>query len=208
MISSDPRLPDSPLGGGLPKKASGAPSGAAIPGWGATKLAAPGKGQAVRPVSQNNGAVRYATFGTFQQPKYITDDATQSVVNNQLAQGDAAGDARWLAKQFSQPGRSLGKGSDYMARVQGAATQAQARNNAATTQMNDAAQNSKMRTDFEYAREMEGQQLGSLQHALSQANWANRFNMQTNAARRLSAQQQAQLNVLGPLLDMFSSTWS
>jgi len=170
-------------------------TGATVPGYGAPPTGTPAPQQ----------GVNYSTFGTFQQPQYISDNATQSVVNNQLAQGDAAGDVRWLMKQLSQPGRSAGKGADYLARVQGAATQSQARNDAATTEMNDSAQNSKMRTDYEYARELEGQKLGQLQFGLGQANWANQFNMFTNAARQLSAQQQAKLNVLGPLMEFFNS---
>ena len=149
------------------------------------------------------GGMNYSTYGTFQQPQYISDQNTQSVMNNQLAQGDAASDLRGILKGFVQPGRSIGHGEKYRAGVESANTQQNSRFDAGQTAMNDAAQNSKMKTDFEYARDMEGQGLGALQNMLTQGNWANQFSMQQNAARQLSQRQQAALQVLGPLYAMY-----
>lgn len=163
-------------------------------GWG-------GAPQNAAPPAQ--GGVNYSTFGTFEQPQYISDQTTQGVMNNQLAQGDAAADMRGILKSFEQPGRSLGRGEKYRAGVQSANTQQNARFDAAQTAMNNAAQNAKMRTDFEYARDREGQGLGALQNMLAQGNWANQFSMSQNAARQLSQRQQAALQVLGPLFSMF-----
>lgn len=150
------------------------------------------------------GGMNYSAYGTFQQPQYISDSSTQSVMNNQLAQGDAAADLRGLLKNYVQGGRSLGRGERYRAALESANTQQNARFDAAQTAMNDAAQNSKMRTDYEYAREMEGQNLGALQAMLGQANWADRFSMQQSAAQRLAQMQQAALQVLAPLYAMYS----
>lgn len=179
-------------------------------GWGGKPAAAPqsqltfgGWGGSSQASAPQLGGINYSTYGTFRPPQYISDQSTQSVMNNQLAQGDAAADLRGIRKEYAVPGRSMGRGENYRAGVQSANIQQNARFDAGKTAMNDAAQNSKMRTDYEYAREMEGQNLSALQNMLAQGNWANQFSMQQNAARQLSQRQQAALQVLGPLFAMF-----
>lgn len=195
-------LMHSPGGGGwgIPQKSSGN-SGAAIPGWGQ----APGKKMSAGLSPGGNAqTINYSAFGTIKPPQYMSDANTQSAVNSQLAQGDQAADLRGLRKQYMQAGRSLGRGENFHASVESAAKQQGARADAANTEMGDALNNSKMRTDYEYAREMEGQKLAGLQQLLGQADWARNFGLSQNAAQQLAARQQAMLTVLGPLFDIFS----
>ena len=161
---------------------------------------------AATPAAPAAPSINYTTYGTIKPPQYISDQATSDVQNNQLAQGDAASDIRGLKKSFISAGRSLGAGENFHAGVASAATQQGARNEAANTGLNDAAQNSKMTTDYQYAREMEGQRLGALQQGLGQTQWASQFNDQTNAARRMSAAQNAKLQVLGPMMEMYGNS--
>lgn len=183
-------------GGGPSPFLGGGQSGGGQPTFGSGKLAAPsGGGQ----------GIQYSAFGTIRPPQYIDDDLTSRVTNNQLAFGDAQADLGNLKKEFATPGRSAGKGEDYRARVASAAIQQNSRADAMNTALNDIAQNSKMRTDYEYARETEGQRLSALQHALGQSQWADQMSIQQDAARRLAAQQSAQIQILGPLLDLYLS---
>lgn len=143
----------------------------------------------------------YAAQGSIAQPKYIPDSSTQDAVGATLANTDATADVRGLKKQTITPGRSMGKGDDYRARVQSALLQQAGRGEAADIEKADIEQNSKRRLDYEYAREMEAQKLAMIQHAAAQAAWADQFTNQRNAARTLQAQQNAQLGMLGPMLD-------
>lgn len=159
-----------------------------------------------RPSPSSGGqGVQYSAFGTIRPPQYIDDELTSRVANNQLAAGDAQADLGNIRKEFVTPGRSMGKGEDYRARVASAAIQQGSRADAMSAVLNDIAQNSKMRTDYEFSREMEGQRLSALQHTLGQSQWADQMSLQQDAARRLAAQQNAQVQILGPLLDMYLS---
>ena len=191
----------------MPSQPSRLPSGSdnwMLGGVGAGR-GQPSFGRGAAPAAQPAGGMQYAAYGTIRPPQYIGDDITDRVVNNQLASGDAQADLANLRKEFTTPGRSAGKGEDYRARVASAAIQQNSRADAMNTLLNDMAQNSKMRTDYEFGREMEGQRLASLQHALGQSSWADQFSIQQDAARRLASQRNAQLQILGPLFDLYMS---
>jgi len=163
------------------------------------KTAAPAT--TVRPAAMPSSMPIYAAQGTIGQPKYIPDSATQDAVGATLANTDATADVRGLMKQTITPGRSMGKGDEYRARVQSSLLQQAGRGEAADIEKADIENNSKRRLDYEYAREMEAQKLAMIQHAAAQAAWADQFTNQRNAARMLQAKQNAQLGLLGPMLD-------
>jgi len=155
-------------------------------------------GKSAAPAAQG-----YSGQSTFAPPKYIADSATQDAVSNTLANADMNADVRGLAKQGITPGRSAGKGDVFRAKMQSALAQAQGRNDAANIEMGDMTANSKMRTDYEYAREMEAQKLAQLQHAASQSEWATEMGARRDAMRRLAAQQNAKIGILGGMLDFY-----
>jgi hypothetical protein len=131
---------------------------------------------------------------TWTKPPSI--DASDSI-NNSIAQGHAAGAG--AIKQLDRNGISRGKGHQARAAMAQAEGVAQGQAAAAQTQLEADKANSRMKTDYEFGREMEAQRLAMVQHALSQNDWSVQMAQQQAAAALHRSKQQAALTLLGSL---------
>lgn len=126
---------------------------------------------------------------TIKAPKYISDDATESSVNNVMARGYQNADQRYQMKQMDRAGLSRGKGTQYIAGQQGVQEMGKAAAEAAGVRSQDQMQNAQMKSDYERAREMEAQSLAMSQNMFEQADWNRQF-----------AQQQAAMQLMMSLM--------
>jgi hypothetical protein len=129
---------------------------------------------------------------TWKQPTAI--DASDSI-SNTLARGQMEADPRAQMKQFTKAGVSNGRAQQSAAAVGGASAMADARQQAAQTQLQADTTNAKQRLDFQYGSEMEAQKLSMIQQALSQSDWSVQMAQQMAAAKIQAAQQSGQLQV-------------
>jgi hypothetical protein len=121
-------------------------------------------------------------------------DPTDSISSG-LAMGDAAGDLRNQKKQFTKAGVSNGKAQQSAAALGSATAMADARQQAAQTQLQADTTNAKQRLDFQYGSEMEAQKLAMIQQALGQSDWSVEMARQMAAAKIGAAQQSGQLQI-------------
>jgi hypothetical protein len=107
--------------------------------------------------------------------------------------GDAAGDLRNQKKPFTKAGVSSGKAQQSAAALGSATAMADARQQAAQTQLQADTTNAKQRLDFQYGSEMEAQKLAMIQQALGQSDWSVQMAQQMAAAKIRAAQQSGTL---------------
>lgn len=124
---------------------------------------------------------------TIRPPKYISNDATESSVNNILAQGYQNADQRFQMKQQDRAGFSRGRGNQYVAGQMSTQEMGKAASEAAQTRAQDQMQNAQMKSDYERAREMEAQSLALSEHGFQQADWNRWFAQQQAAAQLMQA---------------------
>jgi hypothetical protein len=137
----------------------------------------------------------YTGQSTIRPPSYIADALTEDAAQNVLAQGYQAGDKRYQTKSLARPGFSQGKGQEFAGARKAVEAVNKAAGQAADIRSQDQLANSRMRADYEKAREMEAQQQAMTQHALSQSNWARDFAQQSMDAQNQMAYLQAMLQL-------------
>lgn len=130
---------------------------------------------------------------TTEEPKYIEDYVTNSAVQNAMAGGIANSDLKFLTKSLSRPGFSQGAGQEYRGALQSAQEMSKAATQAGQIESEDQLANSRMKSSYEKARELEGQNYAMSVHQMNQADWAMQF------ARKQSATQ-SQMNYLTGML--------
>jgi hypothetical protein len=146
------------------------------------------------------GQAGYTGQSTIKKPNYLSMDTTEDAVNNVMAKGYQQGDGRFQMKQLDRAGISRGRGQQFVAGQEGAQAVGEAANKSAEMRVQDMAANSKMRSDYEKAREQEAQQMAMIQHARSQTDWTRQFAEQSAAAQIKMAQQQAKLQLMMALM--------
>jgi hypothetical protein len=134
---------------------------------------------------------------TYKAPTQIDPFAS---INNTMALGDAQADYRGNAKSLDRGGISRGKGTAYAAGLAGMKATSEARNLAATTQMQTDQANSQIRQDFQYNQEMEAQKLASAAHDITQSDWGVANANAQALARIQAARQSGQLQVLNAIV--------
>ena len=137
----------------------------------------------------------YTSQSTIKAPRYIQDSTTQDAVNNTMAQGYANADNRFQVKNLDRAGVSRGAGQDYMASQEGVQQMQKAAQSSAEVQASDQQTNDQMRSDYEKASEMEGQNNVMIQHNLAQSDWAKGFAQQSLNSQLEMAQMQAALQL-------------
>lgn len=161
---------------------------------GAPKSSRPQPQPLPSPPSQNSQVI--SAQSSIRPPQYISDDATESSVNNVMALGYQNADQRYQMKQLDRPGLRRGKGSQYIAGQQGVQEMGKAAANAAGVRAQDQMQNAQMKADYEKASEQEAQSLAMTANAFDQADW-NRWFAQMQAMAR---QQQAASQLMASLM--------
>lgn len=134
-----------------------------------------------------------ASQSTWKQPASI--DPSDSI-SNTLARGQMEADPRAQMKQFTKAGVSTGKAQRSAASLGSATAMADARNQAAQTQLQADVTNANQRLDFQYGSEMEAQKLAMIQQALGQSDWSVQMAQQMAAAKIQAAQQSGRLQVI------------
>lgn len=142
----------------------------------------------------------YSGQSTIKKPQYIDINTTEDAVNNVMAQGYQQADQRYQTKQLDRAGLSRGKGQQFISGQEGAQAMSKAAEGAAQIRTEDQLANSKMRSDYEKARELEAQNLAMVQHARSQADWSRNFGHMSAAAQLRMAMQQSQLQLMMALM--------
>ena len=137
---------------------------------------------------------------TIKEPNYIDINTTEDAVNSVMAEGWQNADSRYLGKRMQRNGVSAGKGQQFIANQEGAQNISEAAGKAADIRSQDMAANSKMRSEYEKAREQEAQALSMIQHSKDQSDWAKQFAYQSAQAQIQMAQQQAQLQLMMALM--------
>lgn len=133
-------------------------------------------------------------------PNYISDQATESSVNNVLARGYQAADRRYQTKQLDKPGFSRGKAAQYIAGQQSVQEMGKAAAEAAGVRSQDQLQNAQMKADYERAREQQAQSMGMSQHKMNMAHLSGETARQINDWNTSFAQQQAALQLMMSLM--------
>jgi hypothetical protein len=178
--SSQGGQPTAPRGSGVGRfdNTYGYGSQSAWQAAGAPKGGQPGPGANSQAISSQS---------SIRPPKYISQDATDSSVNNTLAMGYQNADQRFQMKQMDRAGVSRGKGAQYIAGQMGTQEMGKAASEAAQTRAQDQMQNAQMKSDYERAREMEAQSLAMTGHSFDQADWNRWFAQQQSAAQLMQA---------------------
>jgi hypothetical protein len=138
-----------------------------------------------------NGVARGQS--SYVKPPLI--DASDSI-GNTLAQGDAMADFRGNAKNLDRAGFSRGKGTQYAAGLAGLKAVSEARNRAASTQLETDQANAQITQDFQYGQEMEAQKYAMAAQEIAQSDWSTGFSTEQALARIRAAQQSGQLQVV------------
>jgi ABC-type uncharacterized transport system involved in gliding motility auxiliary subunit len=162
-----------------------------------------GSNPAPKPVQQAQPSPKPATQGfrsTIRQPDYIDQNQTEDAVNNVMAKGHQQADQRYQMKQLDKAGISRGKGQRFIGGQEAVQAYGQAANQAAEMRSQDQLANSKMRSDYERATELEAQNYSMVQHQLSQADWSRHFARQSAAAQLQIAMQNARMNLMTSLI--------
>lgn len=168
---------------------------------GSTQIKAPGANPSPKPVAKSQPVTGgYSGQSTIQQPRYISDSATESAAGNAMAQGYANADQRYQVKQLARNGVSTGAGSRFMAAQEGAQEMGKAAQQAADIRSQDQLANDKMRSDYEQLREKEALNLAMVQHQLSQSDWAKQFAEQSAQAQLQMAYYQSRLQLMLAML--------
>jgi len=150
--------------------------------------------------SQGGSKPPYSGQSTIKKPQYIDINTTEDAVNNVMAQGFQHADQRYQTKQLDRAGLSRGRGQQFIAGQEGAQAMSKAAEGAAQIRTEDQLANSKMRSDYEKARELEAQNLAMVQHARGQADWSRNFGHMSAAAQLRMAMQQSQLQLMMALM--------
>lgn len=137
----------------------------------------------------------YTAKSTIKAPAYIQDSTTQDAINNTMAQGYSNADSRFQVKNLDRAGLSRGAGQNFMASQEGVQQMQKAAQSAAEVEASDQQQNDQMRSDYEKASEMEGQNNVMIQHNLAQSDWAKQFAQQSLNSQLEMAQMQAALQL-------------
>ena len=137
---------------------------------------------------------------TIRQPNYIDINDTEDAVNNTMAQGHRQADQRFQMKQLDRAGLSRGKGQQFISAQESTQAVGQAANQAAELRSQDQMANSKMRSDYERARELEAQNYAMVQHQLSQADWSRQFGRESAAAQLQIAMMNARMQLMQSLM--------
>lgn len=145
--------------------------------------------------TSGGGTGGYTGQSTIRPPSYIADALTEDAAQNVLAQGYQAGDKRHQTKSLARPGFSQGKGQEFAGARKAVEAVNKAAGQAADIRSQDQLANSRMKSDYEKAREMEAQQQAMTQHALSQSDWARDFAQQSMDAQNQMAYLQAMLQL-------------
>lgn len=158
-----------------------------------------GSNPAPKPVQQAQPSPQ-GFRSTIRQPNYIDQNQTEDAVNNLMAKGHQQADQRYQMKQLDKAGISRGKGQRFIGGQESVQAYGQAANQAAEIRSQDQLANSKMRSDYERATELEAQNYSMVQHQLSQADWSRQFARQSAAAQLQVAMQNARMNLMTSLM--------
>lgn len=145
-----------------------------------------------QPATQGGGNTIKAR-ATTEEPKYIEDNVTNNAVQNVMASGIANSDLGFLTKSLSRPGFSQGAGQEYRGALQSAQEMSKAATQAGQIESEDQLANSRMKSSYEKARELEGQNYAMSMHQMNQADWAMNF-------AKNQAATQSQMNYLTGIL--------
>lgn len=133
-------------------------------------------------------------------PQYIDINTTEDAVNNVLAQGAQASDARMNLKSTDKAGFSRGAGARAAAERMSAQQAASAADAAAQIRMQDSQANAKMRLDYESDMERRAAAERMSEHARDQADWRQSFSDSQNNATLQMVRQAAMLNLMESLM--------
>ena len=145
-----------------------------------------------QPATQGGGKT-IKSRATTEAPKYIEDNVTNNAVQNVMASGIGNSDLRFLTKSLSRPGFSQGAGQEYRGALQSAQEMSKAATQAGQIESEDQLANSRMKSSYEKARELEGQNYAMSVHQMNQADWATNF-------AKTQAATQSQMNYLTGML--------
>jgi hypothetical protein len=107
-------------------------------------------------------------------------------------------DPRAQMKQFTKAGVSTGKAQRSAASLGSATAMADARNQAAQTQLQADVTNANQRLDFQYGSEMEAQKLAMIQQALGQSDWSVQMAQQMAANSRVGFRSSTPTSEVNP----------
>lgn len=142
----------------------------------------------------------YNSKSSIQQPRYISDEATQNSINNTLAQGYANADGRFQTKNLDRAGFSRGSGQNFMAAQEGVQQMQKAADSTSEVRASDQRLNDQMRSDYQRAVQQETQNNAMISHSMGQAAWQKQFAQQSLQAQLDMAAQNAQLQLKLALL--------
>lgn len=160
----------------------------------------PQSGTISAPRTASSNPSGYNSKSSIQQPRYISDDATQDSINNTLAQGYANADGRFQTKNLDRAGFSRGSGQKFMAAQEGVQQMQKAADSASEVRASDQRVNDQMRSDYQRAVQQETMNNAMIAHSMDQAAWQRNFAQQSLAAQLNMAAENAQLQIKLALL--------